>query len=203
VVYAASSASYGDDDAPAKAEQRVGRVLSPYAASKSANELWAQSYAAAYGMTTVGLRYFNIFGPRQDPRGAYAAVIPAWVEAATRGEAATIHGNGLQTRDFAHVANVLAANLLAATGPAQHVTGAVVNVGTGVGTDLRTLHAAIAEALEQALGVQAPAAIFGPPRPGDVQHSRADLNMARLVLGYQPLVGLDAGLKSMLTAAAR
>jgi UDP-N-acetylglucosamine/UDP-N-acetylgalactosamine 4-epimerase len=195
VVYAASSASYGDDPAPSKREPQTGTPLSPYAASKGANELYARSYSAAYGLCTVGLRYFNVFGARQDPRGAYAAVIPAWTEAMIRGEPCLIHGDGLQTRDFVHVSNVLAANLLAASRPAEVVSGAVLNISTGVGTDLLTLQAVIAREVEAQMGMGAQPPQFGPQRAGDVRHSRADLTRAHEVLGYEPIVGLEAGVR--------
>lgn len=198
VVYAASSASYGDEASPTKLESRTGTPLSPYAASKGANELYAMSYAAAYGLCTVGLRYFNVYGARQDPRGAYAAVIPAWAEAALHATPCLIHGDGLQTRDFVHVSNVLAANLLAATRPSAAVAGAVVNVGTGIGTDLVTLNAVIAREVAAQTGIAALPPQFGPARAGDIRHSRADLTRAREVLGYEPIVELVTGLRVTL-----
>ena len=202
VVYAASSASYGDDPADVKVEDRLGRPLSLYAATKTANEAYAAAYGQAYGLETVGLRYFNVFGPRQDPRGAYAAVIPAWIDALARGRRCTVHGDGLTTRDFCHVANVVGANLLAATTTAAGVLGGVFNVGTGERTTLLELHEALLAALrearpEVAAGLDAEPA-FGPFRPGDVRHSCADITRARERLGYLPVVGLRDGIGDTL-----
>jgi len=209
VVYAASSASYGDDPADVKVEERLGRPLSPYAASKTANELYAAAFGAAYGLETVGLRYFNVFGARQDPRGAYAAVIPAWIDALLRGDRCRVHGDGLQTRDFCHVANVVGANLLAAATSAPAALGRAFNVGTGARTTLLELHDAIVEAVREALPgrseLASAAPEFGPARPGDVRHSCADVGRARAVLGFEPVVGLREGightLRSSLAAA--
>jgi len=202
VVYAASSASYGDDPADVKVEGRLGRPLSMYAASKTANEVYAAAYGQAYGLETVGLRYFNVFGARQDPRGAYAAVIPAWIDALVRGERCRVHGDGLTTRDFCHVANVVGANLLAATTDAPAALGAVFNVGTGARTTLLELHAAIVaavrEALPEAPGPAGASPEFGPFRPGDVRHSCADVTRARTELGFEPVVGLREGVAHTL-----
>ena len=202
VVYAASSASYGDDPADVKVEERLGRPLSLYAASKTANELYAAAYGEAYGLETVGLRYFNVFGPRQDPRGAYAAVIPAWIAKLGRGERCPVHGDGLTTRDFCHVANVVGANLLAATTTSEDALGGVFNVGTGERTTLLELHDALVAAMrdaqpERAAGFDAEPA-FGPFRPGDVRHSCADITRARELLGYAPVVGLREGIAHTL-----
>jgi UDP-N-acetylglucosamine/UDP-N-acetylgalactosamine 4-epimerase len=198
VVYAASSASYGDDPADVKVEDRLGRPLSPYAASKTANELYAAAFDAAYGLESVGLRYFNVFGARQDPHGAYAAVIPAWIDALVRGDRCRVHGDGLQTRDFCHVANVVGANLLAATTTAPAALGGVYNVGTGARTTLLELHEAILEALREAFpdrpDLASSAPEFGPARAGDVRHSCADVARARAVLDFEPVVGLRAGI---------
>jgi UDP-N-acetylglucosamine/UDP-N-acetylgalactosamine 4-epimerase len=202
VVYAASSASYGDDLADVKVEDRLGRPLSMYAASKTANEVYAAAYGQAYGLATVGLRYFNVFGPRQDPRGAYAAVIPAWIDALAHGRPCQIHGDGLTTRDFCHVANVVGANLLAATSTAPDALGGVFNVGTGARTTLLELHDAIVNALRAARPERADLAdarpVFGPFRPGDVRHSCADVGRARAQLGFEPVVGLREGVAHTL-----
>lgn len=198
VVYAASSASYGDDDAPVKREEALGAPLSMYAASKSANELYAAAFAAAYGARAVGLRYFNVFGPRQDPAGAYAAVIPAWIERLRSGAACVVHGDGGQTRDFCHVANVVGANLLAATHPADAGWHRVFNVGTGGSTDLLELFDRVRDAVAAHPGAPSGAAdaraAHGPPRPGDVRHSRADVGRAERELGYRPVVDVAAGI---------
>ena len=202
VVFAASSASYGDDPADVKVEGRLGRPLSPYAATKTAGEVYAAAYGEAYGLETVGLRYFNVFGSRQDPRGAYAAVIPAWIDALVRGGRCRVHGDGLTTRDFCHVANVVGANLLAAITTSAGVLGGVANVGTGERTTLLELHAALLVALREArpeiaAGLEA-GPVFGPFRAGDVRHSCADITRAREGLGYRPVVGLRVGIAETL-----
>lgn len=198
VVYAASSASYGDAPAASSGERGLGRPLSMYAASKTANEAYAAAYAEAYGLETVGLRYFNVFGSRQDPAGAYAAVIPTWIAALVRGDRCQVHGDGQQTRDFCHVANVVAANLLAATTTEPAAFGEAFDIGTGNPTTLLQLHDAIAAVLCEGLPERADLATavptFGPPRPGDVRHSRADVSRAREVLGFEPEVGLEQGI---------
>ena len=198
VVYAASSASYGDDDAAVKLEQVLGAPLSMYAATKSANELYAAAFAAGYGTSAVGLRYFNVFGPRQDPAGAYAAVIPAWIERMRTRADCAIHGDGLTTRDFCHVANVVAANLLAATQPAEPGWHRVYNIATGGSTTLLELHTALRDAVAShplaPVGAGDAAPVHGPFRPGDVRHSRADVTRAATELGYRPVLDVAAGL---------
>lgn len=202
VVFAASSASYGDDPAPVKMESQIGRALSPYAASKTADEIYAQAFHAGYGLDSVGLRYFNVYGPRQDPKGAYAAVIPAWIETLVQGEACRIHGDGLTTRDFVHVANVVGANLLAATTEDTEALNRVYNVGCGDSVTLLDLFEAIRGALlgldpsRDDLRTARPA--YGPFRPGDVRHSRADVSLAEQVLGYRAVVGLEEGLRQTI-----
>lgn len=197
VVFAGSSASYGDDDADVKREDRLGRPLSPYAESKTVGEQALRAFHLGFGVPTVALRYFNVFGPRQDPHGPYAAVIPAWIAAASAGRPCRIDGDGGQTRDFCHVANVVAANLLAATAPAERVSGRAFNVGTGERTTLLTLHAAIAAAVVEAGGTPAEP-VHAPPRAGDVRHSCADVSLAAEVLGFRPVMSLADGLRDML-----
>ena len=203
VVYASSSAIYGDDDAPTKTEGRLGRSLSMYAATKAANEQYATAYAQAYGFTAVGLRYFNVFGSRQDPNGAYAAVISAWISRLARGEPCAVHGDGLQTRDFCHVANVVGANLLAATTPARADLQPAFNVGTGQATTLVDLFATLRDALVAAYPDRAhlrhAAPVYGPPRPGDIRHSCADVGLAERRLGYRPAVSIREGLDRTLS----
>lgn len=197
VVFAASSASYGDDPADVKTEDRLGMPLSMYAASKTANETYAAAYAMAYGLGVVGLRYFNVFGARQDPRGAYAAVIPTWVAAMVAGRSCLVHGDGSTTRDFCHVANVVFANLAAAMSEDRRVCGEVFNIGTGRPTTLLELHDRIADAYAGSVGVSTPTRpSFGPFRAGDVQHSCADIGKAERLLGYEPVVGLEQGLEA-------
>ena len=210
VVYAASSASYGDDDAPVKTEPRLGRPLSMYAATKTANELYAAVFAETYGLDAVGLRYFNIFGPRQDPNGAYAAVIPKWVAGLAAGEPCFIFGDGETTRDFCHVANVVGANLAAATTDDAAALNEVYNIGTGGSTTLNELFVAIRDAMARALPDRPELAHarpeYGPFREGDVRHSRADVTKARETLGYRTVVGVEDGIdhtiRRFLRAAA-
>ena len=200
LVYAASSASYGDDDAPEKREETTGSPLSLYAATKSANEAYAAVYAATYGMQAVGLRYFNVFGPRQDPSGAYAAVVPAWIERLRTGRPCVVHGDGGQTRDFCHVANVVGANLLAATAPADGGWHRVYNVGTGATTDLIQLFTFLRDAVAGRPGAAAEASTaeptFGPPRAGDVRHSRANVDRVRRELAFEPVVDIRTGIEN-------
>ena len=198
VVYAASSASYGDDDAPVKREDRLGRPLSMYAATKTANELYAAVFAETYGLDTVGLRYFNIFGPRQDPNGAYAAVIPKWVAGLAGGEPCVIFGDGETTRDFCHVANVVGANLLAATTEDAAALNEVYNIGTGGSTTLNELFVTIRDAMARRLpdrpALRQAQPQYGPFRPGDVRHSRADVGKAHERLGFRVVVDVDEGI---------
>ncbi len=202
VVYASSSAVYGDDDARAKTEGRLGRSLSMYAATKAANEQYATAFAQAYGFTAVELRYFNVFGSRQDPNGAYAAVVPAWIDRLARGDACAVHRGGLQARDFCHVANVVGANLLAATTPPRADLEPAFNVGTGHATTLVELLDVLRDVLVAAHPERAdlPSAepVYGPPRAGDVRHSCADVGLAERQLGFRPAVSIRGGLDRTL-----
>lgn len=194
-VYASSSAVYGDHPALPKREEQTGALLSPYALTKSANELYASVFARCYGMQTVGLRYFNVFGRRQDPEGAYAAVIPRWFRSLIDGEACSIFGDGETSRDFTHVSHVVQANLLAATTVAN-VTGQVFNVACGDRLTLRQLHDAIASVLLLRGAISAvPPPTWLPFRAGDVRHSLADISKAKEMLGYEPDCTLAAGLE--------
>ncbi len=195
VVFASSSAVYGDDAAPSKVETQIGRPLSPYGASKLMDELYARQFSDHYGLETVGLRYFNIFGPRQNPHGGYAAVIPQWIAKSVRGEECVIHGDGSATRDFCHVANVVQANLLAARTPKREAIGAVFNVALGGGTTLSALHEMIASRVCALTGKPRISVVHGPPRPGDILHSAADISLIRKVLGFEPVIGIDSGLE--------
>jgi nucleoside-diphosphate-sugar epimerase len=188
-IYAASSSTYGDHPGLPKVEGRIGNPLSPYAVSKYADELYAQVFGRCYGMETIGLRYFNVFGPRQDPFSQYAAVIPLFVSALLRDNAPTINGDGEQTRDFTFVANAVEANLLACSAPAAAV-GEVFNVACHDQVSLNQLYAR----LQSLLGTDIEAN-YGPPRPGDVRHSRADISKARQLLGYRGAIKFDEGLK--------
>ncbi|MGK5065201.1 SDR family oxidoreductase [Janthinobacterium sp. LB3P112] len=195
-VYAASSATYGDHPALPKVEQHIGAPLSPYALSKYVNELYAQVYARCYAMQTVGLRYFNVFGPRQDPLGAYAAVIPRWIVAMLDNQAVSIHGDGATSRDFCFVHNAVQANILAATSNDPAAVNQVYNVAVNARTSLTQLHASMQQML---LAVcpqhvqQAPQ--YGEFRAGDVRHSQADIAKAASLLGYVPTHDLAQGLR--------
>ena len=194
-VYASSSAVYGGDAAMPKIETRIGRPLSPYGASKLMDEIYARQFFDHYGLECVGLRYFNIFGPRQNPTGGYAAVIPQWITTLVRGGECAIHGDGGITRDFCHVANVVQANLLAATTLNRAALGEVFNVACGASTTLADLYAGISARVAAVTGPPARPVKYGPPRAGDIQHSSADIGKIRDVLGFDPLVSVDAGLE--------
>jgi UDP-N-acetylglucosamine 4-epimerase len=192
-VYASSSATYGDHEALPKVEHATGGPLSPYAASKCANELYADAFGRCYGMQTIGMRYFNVFGPRQDPEGAYAAVIPRWVRAMLTGEAVEVNGDGDTSRDFCYIANVVQANLLAALTEHPRAVNQAYNIAVGENTSLNRLLEILRSLLE--LDVQP---VYRPFRAGDVRHSRADISLARNLLGYEPTHTLATGLKEAL-----
>lgn len=191
-VYAASSSTYGDEPSLPKREDRIGNPLSPYAVTKYVNELYASVYARAYGFKATGLRYFNVFGPRQDPDGAYAAVIPKWTAAMLRSDAVHIHGDGETSRDFCFVDNAVQANLRASMA-APEFQGQVYNVAVGDRMTLNELFGAIRDALAgyQVHYQQQPH--YGPFREGDVQHSQADISKIRQ-LGYAPTHDVRRGL---------
>lgn len=198
-VYASSSSIYGDSPTLPKVEDRLGSPLSPYAVTKVADELYAAVYGRLHGMETVGLRYFNVFGPRQDPEGAYAAVIPRWVAAMLRGQEVRINGTGDISRDFCHVKNVVQANLLGATVETPAALNEAYNVALGRHTTLDELFVM----LRDRLAVDNPAlagmkATYGPFRPGDVMHSLADVGKARRLLGYAPTHSVEQGLDESL-----
>jgi UDP-glucose 4-epimerase len=188
VVYAASSSAYGDRPTSSKRETDLPQALSPYAAAKLAGELYCEAFYHTYGLETVRLRYFNIYGPRQDPKSPYSAVIPLFVTKLLAGERPVIYGDGQQSRDFCYVANVVHANLLAATAP--HVAGRVINVANGRATSLIEL---IGQ-LNAILGTSVEP-VHEPPRAGDVRESLADITLARKLLHYEPLVEFEEGLR--------
>jgi UDP-N-acetylglucosamine 4-epimerase len=197
-VYAASSSTYGDHPELPKVEDRIGRPLSPYAVTKYVNELYAGVFQRTYGLPVVGLRYFNVFGRRQDPEGAYAAVIPAWIGALLSGGVCAVNGDGETTRDFCSVENVVQANLLAAVAGDEH-TDQVYNVAVGGRTTLNQLFAAIRDGLAATHPEVAGATPeYGDFRPGDVRHSQADISKARQRLGYAPTHTLQRGLEEAL-----
>ncbi len=189
VVYAGSSSIYGDRTASAaKHETDLPAPVSPYAAAKAAGELYCQAFAATYGLPTVTVRYFNVFGERQDPNSEYAAVIPKFVMKMLAGKRPTIFGDGQQSRDFTYVANIVAGNLLAAEVPAA--AGKTFNIACGHKLDLLDLVAAINRVLNTKIEP-----VFEPPRAGDVRDSLADISQAQQALGYQPVVDFDEGLR--------
>lgn len=196
-VYAASSSTYGDEPNLPKREERIGNPLSPYAVTKLVNELYAAVYARSYGFKATGLRYFNVFGPRQDPNGPYAAVIPRWVDALLSGEGVTINGDGETSRDFCFVLNAVQANLLAALAP-DEAQGEVFNVAVGERTSLNQLFALLKQDLERHGHVVSGTASYGPFRPGDVRHSEADIAKAAQILGYAPTHDIAAGIAEAL-----
>lgn len=194
-VYASSSSVYGDDPHLPKTEDRVGSPLSPYAATKAANELYAGVFARCYGLETIGLRYFNVFGPRQDPDGPYAAVIPKWICAMVGRQPIQINGDGETSRDFCYVSNVVQANLLAATATQPEASNRVYNVALNRRLTLNELHAMLARLLTPHLGGSIPAAPeYRDFRPGDVRHSQADISLAGKLLGYEPAWPVEPGL---------
>lgn len=198
-VYAASSSTYGDHPGLPKVEDTIGKPLSPYAVTKYLNELYADVFGRCYAMPAIGLRYFNVFGPRQDPEGAYAAVIPRWVAAMLRGEAIVIHGDGTTTRDFCHIANVVEANLLAATVGDPAAIGQVYNVAVGGRMSLSELFATLRDLLlERHPGLRIAPPVHEDFRAGDVRHSQADIGKARRLLGYAPVHGVREGLREAL-----
>jgi UDP-N-acetylglucosamine 4-epimerase len=198
-VYASSSSVYGDHPELPKVEERVGRPLSPYAATKCMNEMYAEVFGRSYGMAAIGLRYFNVFGPRQDPHGAYAAVIPRWIAAMMAGRPVQIFGDGETSRDFCYVANAVQVNLLAALTERRDAVGQVYNVAVGDRTSLNQLfelqRALLRDRFPQ---VAAQSPVYGDFRAGDVRHSQADIGKAARLLGYVPTHDIRAGMVEAL-----
>ncbi len=188
-VYASSSSVYGDEPNLPKKEGREGNLLSPYAVTKMCDEEWAKQYTRHYGLDTYGLRYFNVFGRRQDPDGAYAAVIPKFIKMLIKGETPTINGDGKQSRDFTYIENVIEANLKACLAPSK-AAGEAFNVAYGGREYLIDIY----YGLTKALGVDVEPN-FGPDRAGDIKHSNADISKARELLGYDPDYSFSAGIK--------
>ena len=191
-VYASSSSVYGDEPNLPKTEGREGNLLSPYALTKRCDEEWAKQYTMHYGLETVGLRYFNVFGRRQDPDGAYAAVIPKFIKQLLHGETPTINGDGKQSRDFTYVENVIEANLKACIAP-KEAAGEAFNVAYGGREYLIDIY----YGLTKALGVDIEPN-FGPDRRGDIKHSNADISKARRLLGYDPDWSFDRGIQAAI-----
>jgi UDP-N-acetylglucosamine 4-epimerase len=196
-VYAASSSTYGDSEVLPKIEERIGNPLSPYAVTKRVNEMYADVFLKTYGFRATGLRYFNVFGRRQDPDSTYAAVIPQWVGRMLQSQPTWINGDGETSRDFCYIDNVIQANLLAATAETEH-QGLVYNVGVGDRTTLAMLHEIIREGLEaRGFGpIQPPE--LRPFRAGDVRHSQASIDRARTRLGYEPTHDIRSGLREAM-----
>ena len=198
-VYASSSAVYGDHPALPKLEDQVGACLSPYAATKAANELYAGVFGRCYGIECVGLRYFNVFGPRQDPDGPYAAVIPKWIQALLRGQPIQINGDGETSRDFCYVANVVQANFRAALTSNPAALHQAYNVAVGDRTTLNQLFQMLKTRLApRCAKVQGVAPVYQDFRAGDVRHSEADISKARRLLGYAPTHRIEQGLDQAL-----
>ncbi len=203
-VYAASSSTYGDHPALPKAEDRIGAPLSPYAVTKYVNELYADVFARVYGLTSIGLRYFNVFGPRQDPDGAYAAVIPKWIAALIDGRTVHVHGDGSTSRDFCYVANAVQANLLAACVAEKEAVNQVYNVAVGDRTTLDELLTLLRENLTRLIpNFAAAEPIHGAFRAGDVLHSQADIAKATRLLGYRPSHRIREGLAEAMPSYVR
>ena len=193
-TYAASSSTYGDHPGLPKVEDVIGKPLSPYAVTKYVNELYADVFAKSYGFNTIGLRYFNVFGKRQDPEGAYAAVIPKWTAAMISGEDVYINGDGETSRDFCYIDNTVQANLLAATASEPEAYNQVYNIAVGGRTTLNELYSAIQKSLEKHDAVIAKPVLYRDFRPGDVRHSQADIGKAQRLLGYIPRYDIFAGI---------
>ena len=196
-IYAASSSTYGDSPELPKREDRIGAPLSPYAATKLADEIYASVYAKSYGFKATGLRYFNVFGPRQDPDGAYAAVIPKWTAAMINDDAITINGDGLTSRDFCYVANAVQANIRAALSD-EAAQGQVYNVAVGDRTSLLELFGALKDELASHQVHYSLEPVMGDFRKGDVRHSLADISKARRLLNYEPTHSVSRGLSEAM-----
>ncbi|MDR2440318.1 MAG: SDR family oxidoreductase [Planctomycetaceae bacterium] len=190
IVFAASSSAYGEQPESPKIETMPPLPISPYAASKTACEAYLQAYAAAYGMETVSLRYFNVFGPRQDPFGAYAAVIPAFVSKILRNEKPQVFGDGEQTRDFCYIENVCYANWLAVHAPAENCNGRPLNIACHSAVSLNQILEKLKSLMKSNIEAE-----YSSVRAGDVRHSLADISLAQKMIGYKPLVYFDEGLE--------
>jgi len=194
-TYAASSSTYGDHPALPKVEHTIGKPLSPYSVTKYVNELYADVFARCYGFNAIGLRYFNVFGPRQNPAGAYAAVIPKWISSLIRGERVHINGDGETSRDFCFIANVVQANLLAAVSRKSEAANQVYNVAVGDRTTLNDLYRQLRKSLlPHYPSLQGLEPIYREFRAGDVRHSLADITKAQDLLGYMPTHRIGQGL---------
>ncbi len=199
-VYASSSSVYGDSQELPKVESRTGNLLSPYAVTKMVNELYAGVFYKTYGLQTIGLRYFNVFGKRQDPDGAYAAVIPKWVGSLLKNEDVYINGDGETSRDFTYIKNVVQANILAATSTNEQSFGEAFNTAIGGRETLNNLYQAINEGLAKNLSdFEMKKAIYRDFRAGDIRHSNANIAKMKQLLGYVPTHSLEAGLEESIS----
>jgi UDP-N-acetylglucosamine 4-epimerase len=204
-VYASSSSVYGDSPVLPKREDRIGRQLSPYAVSKYANELYAGVFGRCYGLETIGLRYFNVFGPRQDPNGPYAAVIPRWIAAIRRGAPVQIYGDGKTSRDFCYVQNAVQANILAGLTKLKKALNQIYNVACGYRTSLNVLHGMIVSTFNNSQHLALSTKTKNSPsrkvylrcRKGDIRHSLADISKARKNIGYTPNVRIQDGVPKL------
>jgi UDP-N-acetylglucosamine/UDP-N-acetylgalactosamine 4-epimerase len=198
-VYAASSSTYGDHTALPKVEANIGKPLSPYAVTKYVNELYADVFSVTYGLNSVGLRYFNIFGPRQDPNGAYAAVIPKWVANLLNRKTSFINGDGETSRDFCYIKNAVQANILGALTDNNEAINQVYNVAVGDRTTLNSLFSSIQKKLLKRLSAFSEVSVsYRSFRSGDVRHSQADISKAERLLGYKPAYRIDSGLEESM-----
>lgn len=198
-VYAASSSTYGDHPDLPKVESVIGRPLSPYAVTKYVNELYADVFSRCYGLDSIGLRYFNVFGPRQDPNSAYAAVIPQWVAALIKNQTLSINGDGETTRDFCFVANVVQANILAAVSENPSAGNQIYNVALNDSTSLNQLYRIMSDLLKQDFPhIEKHQATYKSFRNGDIRHSQADITKAQTLLGYAPTHRVNEGLREAM-----
>ena len=196
LVYAASSSTYGDEPNLPKIENRIGKPLSPYAVTKYVNELYADVFKSTYDLNTIGLRYFNVFGKRQDPNGSYAAVIPRWINLILKGGDIEINGDGTTSRDFCYIENVCQANILSALSDNENSVNQIYNIAVGERTTLNELFGLMKEAfIMNGINVDIKTPIYRAFRSGDVRHSLADINKAREILGYMPKYSIKTGLE--------
>jgi UDP-N-acetylglucosamine 4-epimerase len=193
VVYASSSSVYGDHPVLPKVEENIGNLLSPYAATKAIDEIYAGVFSKCYNMECIGMRYFNVFGPRQDPHGAYAAVIPKFISLMKRGKQPTINGDGTFSRDFTYIENVVQANIKALTTKNESCFGKALNIGAGGQYTLLNLIEVLQKELQNTIDP-----IFGENRPGDIPHSNADISKAKEMLGYDPKISFKEGIKKYI-----
>ena len=202
-IYASSSSVYGDHPELPKIEEQTGNLLSPYALSKKVDELYAEIFSRIYKIKTVGLRYFNVFGPRQDPNGQYAAVIPKWINATIQNKPITINGDGSTSRDFCYVKNVVQANILAALGDMPDKNAGIYNISCGGSTTLNELARFIQDEIALYFENLKPEIIYQDFREGDIKHSIADISMASTFLGYDPEYDFESGMKETINSLCK